>query len=448
MRRKIYDELFDWKRNRAGETAIMIDGARRVGKSYIAEEFARSEYKSYIFVDFNQADAELIEIFDGYLNRLDDFFNYLSLYYNVKLYPRESVIIFDEVQRYPRARAAIKYLVKDGRYDYIETGSLVSINANDKDIVIPSEEHRVNMYPMDFEEFLWAVGEDRLMPHIRDCFVSGKPMGPLHRKAMELMRRYIIVGGMPQAVAKYVETGDFLLTDMVKRDILQLYRADIHKYAQGNELKVKAVFDEIPSALGRHEKKFRLADISDKARFREYESAFLWLGESMVVNLCFNATSPDMGLRLNEERTTVKCYMGDTGLLISHAFSDQVLRNEQLYLKLALGKLELNKGMLVENVVAQMLRASGHNLFFFSKYSPKSEEQMEIDFLISKPVATSRHNISPIEVKSGADYSLSSLNKLIKKYPNALAQPYVLHTADLSRDGGVLYLPLYMAPCL
>lgn len=438
-----------WKQNAQGKSALMIDGARRIGKSYIVEEFAKNEYKSYILVDFNNADDNLIEIFDKYLRNLDVFFSYLALYYNVTLYPRDTVIVFDEVQLYPKARAAIKYLVKDGRYDYIETGSLVSINRNVKDIVIPSEEHRINMYPMDFEEFLWAVGDEQLMPFIRMCFEKKQKLGPLHRKAMSHFRHYMIVGGMPQAVAEYVETNDFMKVDMVKRNILSLYKADIEKYAVGNEMKVKAIFDEIPSALGRHEKKFRLASISDKARYREYESSFFWLAESRVVNICYNSTAPDIGLRMNEERTTLKCYMADTGLLISHAFNLKTIMGNELYLKLALGKLEVNEGMLVENVVAQMLKASGHELFFYSNNSKDSaEDRMEIDFLVSKPVITNRHNISPIEVKSSNSYTITSLNKLRTKFAPMLAESYVLHPADVEVKDGVVYLPLFMASLL
>lgn len=449
MKRKIYNEMLLWKQNAQGKSALMIDGARRIGKSYIVEEFAKNEYKSYILVDFNNADDNLIEIFDKYLRNLDVFFSYLALYYNVTLYPRDTVIVFDEVQLYPKARAAIKYLVKDGRYDYIETGSLVSINRNVKDIVIPSEEHRINMYPMDFEEFLWAVGDNQLMPFIRMCFEKKQKLGPLHRKAMSHFRHYMIVGGMPQAVAEYVGTNDFMKVDMVKRNILSLYKADIEKYAVGNEMKVKAIFDEIPSALSRHEKKFRLASISDKARYREYESSFFWLAESRVVNICYNSTAPDIGLRMNEERTTLKCYMADTGLLISHAFNLKTIMGNELYLKLALGKLEVNEGMLVENVVAQMLKASGHELFFYSNNSKDSaEDRMEIDFLVSKPVITNRHNISPIEVKSSNSYTITSLNKLRTKFAPMLAESYVLHHADVEVKDGIVYLPLFMASLL
>ena len=326
---------------------------------------------------------------------------------------------------------------------------MVSINRNVKDIVIPSEEHRINMYPMDFEEFLWALGDENTMPFIRTCYEKKQALGPLHRKVMDIFQRYMIVGGMPQAVLKYVETNDFMKVDAVKRNILALYKADIEKYALGNEIKVKAIFDEIPSALSKHEKKFRLATISDKARYREYESSFFWLSESRVVNVCFNSTSPDIGLRLNEERTTLKCYMADTGLLLSHAFNLKVITGNELYLKLALGKLEVNEGMLTENVVAQMLKAAGHQLFFFSKNSSSdAQEKMEIDFLISKPVITNRHNISPIEVKSSNNYTITSLKKLIAKYAPMLAESYVLHAADVEVKDGITYLPLYMAGLL
>ena len=438
-----------WKQNEQGQSALMIDGARRIGKSYIVEKFAKNEYKSYILVDFNNAEDELMEIFDKYLKNLDVFFSYLSLYFNITLYPRNTVIVFDEVQLYPKARAAIKYLVKDGRYDYIETGSLVSINRNVKDIVIPSEEHRINMYPMDFEEFLWAMGDEKTMPFIRLCYEKKQALGPLHRKVMDYFRHYMIVGGMPQAVLKFVETNDFMKVDTVKRNILALYKADIEKYAVGNEMKVKAIFDEIPSALSKHEKKFRLSAINDKARYREYESSFFWLAESRVVNICYNSTAPDIGLRLNEERTTLKCYMADTGLLISHAFNLKTIMGNELYLKLALGKLEVNEGMLTENVVAQMLKAAGHKLFFFSKNSAtNAQDKMEIDFLISKPVITNRHNISPIEVKSGNSYTITSLQKLKAKFAPMLAESYVLHPADLEVKDGITYLPLYMAGLL
>lgn len=449
MKRKIYSELEYWKNTEHGRVALLIDGARRVGKSYIVKEFAQNEYRSHILIDFNSAGKDIFELFDNYLSDLDTLFLYLQNITGVRLYERDSLIVFDEVQLCPRARAAIKYLVADGRYDYIETGSLVSINKNVKDIVIPSEERRIKMYPMDFEEYLWAMGNDMLMPLIKKCFEGKNPLGPMHRKAMDLFRQYLIVGGMPQAVARFVETGNFADVDKVKRDIINLYKADIEKYATGYETKVKSIFEQIPAALQRHEKRFRLSDIKSTARFREYETSFFWLEESQVVNICWASTEPSVGLRMKQDNTRLKCYMGDTGLLISMAFDERSIVSEELYRKLLLDKLEVNKGMLVENIVAQMLRAAGHKLYFYSQYSREDpDENMEIDFLIQKSMITSRHNISPIEVKSGAGYTLSSLKKLNKKYGEQLSMSYVIHYQDFKEEDGICYLPIYMTPLL
>lgn len=445
MRRKVYEVLLDWKKNSQGSSAIMIEGARRIGKSYIAEEFARNEYESYILIDFSRAPRLVKEWFDLYLEDLDTLLMNIQLHYNTRLTPRNSVIIFDEVQDCPRARAAIKHLVKDGRFDYIETGSLISIKQNVKDILIPSEEYSINMYPMDFEEFLWAMDQEMLANYIRNQYNTLQAMRDFHRKAMDLFRLYMIVGGMPQAVERFVETHDFEKVDYVKRQILQLYRNDIKKYASGLETRVTAIYDELPGQLQKHEKKFRLSALKEDARMREYEDAFLWLSDARIVNCSYNTTEPSVGLRLNEERTTLKCYMCDTGLLISHAFDARGIVSQELYQKMMFGKLEVNEGMLVENVVAQMLTSSKHKLFFFSKYDDKNaENRMEIDFLIQKPIITSRHNISPIEVKSSNRYTLSSLKKCIAKYGNDLSTPYVLHSGDYKEENGITYLPLYM----
>lgn len=449
MKRKIYQDLLDWKNTSKGKSALLIEGARRIGKSYIVREFAKNEYKSYIIVDFNDMDSELLDVFEHYLSHRDDFFMRLSLYFGVRLYERESIIVFDEVQLYPKVRAAIKYLVADGRYDYIETGSLVSIRRNVKDIVIPSEEHAIDMYPMDFEEFLWAMGEDMLMDFVRKQFASLQPMGVLHRKVLDYFRQYMIVGGMPQAVLAYSEKKDFEEVDVIKRDILQLYRNDISKYAFEATTKVTRIFDDIPSQLQKHEKKFRMSSISISARMRDYEDSFFWLDDARIVNICYNATEPSVGLKLNMERTTLKCYLGDTGLLISQAFDENGLMEVQLYRKLMLGKLEVNQGMLVENVVAQMLKASGHKLFFFSKSDREdAANNMEVDFLIRKRTITSRHNICPVEVKSSSRYTYTSLNKFRAKYAEQLATPYVMHTGDVEIQDGVVFLPLYMTPLL
>ncbi|MDE6017935.1 MAG: ATP-binding protein [Muribaculaceae bacterium] len=449
MKRKIYERLLEWKEKDQGSTAVMIEGARRIGKSYIAEEFARNEYESYIIIDFSKAPKEIFELFDHYLHKLDELFDRLQLFYDITLIDRKSVVIFDEVQFCPRARASIKHLVADGRYDYIETGSLISIKRNVKDILIPSEEICLEMYPMDFEEFLWAWDNDRLMPFIRKQFEQKKPMGDtFHRQALDYFRQYMIVGGMPQAVKKFIETHDYDEVDRIKRQIISLYRNDIRKYADGEELRVAAIFDEIPSQLQRHEKKFKLSALSPNARMRQYSDAFFWLMDAKIINCCFNSTAPNIGLRLNEDRTTMKCYMGDTGLLISMAFDEHGEEIKELYRKLIFGKLEVNEGMLTENIVAQMLVCAGHKLYFFSKYDENAEDRMEIDFLIAKSKLTNRHNISPIEVKSGEKYSFTSLRKCKAKYGQYLTTSYLIHDKDLKTEDDITFLPIYMTPLL
>ena len=448
MKRKIYNELLEWKKNRHGETAILIEGARRIGKSYIVKLFAENEYKSFILIDFNVADKIIWEWFDTYLGNLDELFTRLQIHFGARLYERESVIVFDEVQLCPRARAAIKYLVADGRYDYIETGSLVSIKKNVKNIVIPSEEESIQMNPMDFEEFLWAMGDDMMMDFIMQCFENQQPLQGLHRKALDYFRTYMIVGGMPQAVLKYRETKDYDEVDRVKRTILQIYKNDIAKYAAGVEQKVKSIFDEIPAQLSKHEKKFRLSALREGAVYRDYDDSFFWLSDSKIVNICYNCTAPNVGLRLNMERNTLKCYMADTGLLISHAFDENGNVPIEVYQKLIHDKLEVNEGMLVENVVAQMLVASNHKLYFYSNSDRNAKDRMEIDFLIAKDKITSRHNIVPIEVKSSQRYTLTSLRKCIDKYGNYLNTPIVLHATDVKKENGILFLPLYMTPLL
>jgi len=449
MKRKIYNELLEWKNKRNGATAVIIEGARRIGKSYIVEEFAQNEYDSYLLIDFNKADKVVWEWFDNYLEDLDTLLMNLQIHYGVRLTPRKSVIIFDEVQLCPRARSAIKYLVADGRFDYIETGSLISIKKNVKDILIPSEEQALPMYPMDFEEFLWALDDDLMMPFITQCFQKRKPLGGLHRKALDYFRTYMIVGGMPQSILKYIETHDFEEVDRVKRSILQVYKNDIAKYASNVEHKVKSIFDELPAQLQKHEKKFRLSALESGAAYRDYDDAFFWLSDAGIVNICYNCTAPNIGLRLNMERNTLKCYMADTGLLFSHAFDEKGHVPNEIYQKIIHDKLEINEGMLVENIVAQMLTTAGHKLYFYSNSSRENaEDRMEIDFLTAKSKLTSRHNITPIEVKSSQRYTLSSINKCINKFGNYLSTPIVLHSADLKQEKGIDYLPLYMAPLL
>ena len=357
--------------------------------------------------------------------------------------------MFDEVQAYPKARQAIKHLVADGRYDYIETGSLVGIMENTQGILLPSEERTVKMYPMDFEEFLWAMGDEMTMPFVRMCFDGNKPMGPMHRKTMELFRQYLIVGGMPQAVERYVETRLFKEADMAKRNILDLYNRSVGQYARGYAEKVKSVFDNIPSELQRHEKRFRLSSISPGARYRSYESSFLWLKDAMITNMCYGVTEPTVGMKLASDQSTFKCYMADTGLLISHAFDEKIIQGEELYQKIMLDKLEINSGMIVENIVAQMFVASGHRLYFYSNNSrTNADERMEIDFLVEKPQLTNAHNICPVEVKSGKNYTTVSLNKFCKKFERQLFTPYIIHSQDLKMDNGIVYLPIYMTSLL
>ncbi len=449
MRRKIYDQLVQWKREKDGTTALMIEGARRVGKSYIAEEFARNEYDSYILIDFSKAPKRVKGWFDEYLEDVDSLLQNIQLHYKKPLTPRRSLIIFDEVQKCPRAREAIKSLVADHRFDYLETGSLISIKKNVDGILIPSEEDGIDMYPMDFEEFLWALGNEVMMPYIRERFEKLQPMGEFHREALHYFRQYLIVGGMPQAVAEYAASRDFTKVDAVKRQILRLYKNDIKKYAGGATARVSAIYDAIPGQLQKKEKKFVLEALKDEARMREYDSAFFWLEDSKMVNICYNTTAPNIGLQPNEDRTVLKCYYCDTGMLISLAFSARGIVTNEIYQKLMFDKLEIDEGMLVENIVAQMLKAAGNELFFYSNYDKEeAESRMQVDFLVQKEVVTSRHNISPIEVKSSTGYTLTSINKCIKKFGQYLSTPYVLHTKDVELKDSLVYLPLYMTPLL
>lgn len=442
MERKIYGRLLEWKNKDAGTCALLLDGARRVGKSYIAEQFGKNEYKSYLLIDFAYLQREVKEIFENDTNDLDLFFNKLSAYYRKQLYPRNSLIIFDEVQRYPEARQLIKYLVADGRYDYLETGSLISLRMNVENIVIPSEEEHVEMFPMDFEEFLWAMGDKTTVPFLRECFENLRPLGQaVHRRVMNDFRQYMLVGGMPQAVEAYAQTKDFEAVDRIKKRILTLYREDITKFAKGYEARVLSIFDELPSQLSKIEKKYKLSGIEKGARFRVYENAFMWLAEAMVVNNCYNATDPNVGLSMSEEHSTRKCYMGDTGLLVTHSFMDSEFIDNELYRDILLDKLHVNEGMLMENIVAQELRAHGHKLYFYSRSDTNNRENhMEIDFLIRR-----EKKICPVEVKSGSYRRHSSLDKFRDRFSNKLSQAYLLYTKDIMVKDDVIHLPIYFA---
>lgn len=442
MERKIYRRLLEWKEKDQGSCALLLDGARRVGKSYIAEQLGKNEYKSYLMIDFAHMPWEVREIFENDKNDFDLFFNKLSAYYRTPLYQRETLIIFDEVQRYPEARELVKYLVADGRYDYLETGSLISLRVNVENIVIPSEEEHIEMFPMDFEEFLWALGDTTTVPFLRECFENTRPLGQaMHKRVMNDFRQYMLVGGMPQAVEAYRKTKDFENVDRIKKRILTLYREDITKFAKGYEAKVLAVFDEMPSQLSKVEKKYKLSSIDAGARFRDYENAFMWLAEAMIINNCYNATEPTAGLAMSKEHTTRKCYMGDTGLLITHSFMDGVFMDNELYRDILLDRLHVNEGMLMENIAAQELRAHGHKLYFYSRTDTNCRENnMEIDFLIRR-----ERKICPIEVKSGAYRKHSSLDKFRKRFLNKIGQSYILYTKDICIKEDVVHLPLYFA---
>ena len=431
-----------------------------MGKSYIVKEFAQKEYKSYILIDFFKVGDDIKDLFKNYKDNLDMLFTYLSTYFSTKLYPRESIIVFDEIEFCPAARAAIKYLVEDGRYDYLETGSLLGMKMstqkklkkteNKEDYLVPSEEESMVMHPMDFEEFLWALGEESLMDFVRMKFAAQESVGQsMHRKLMDYFRLYLIIGGMPQAILEFLDTKSFEDVDRVKRQILNLYYNCIDNYAGVYTAKVRAIYEAIPGQLQLHEHKFQLSDLNKDARFRDYDSSFFWLRDAKMVNLAFNTTEPSIGLGLKQKDNSLKCYMNDTGLMISHAFDERGIVSEQLYQKILKDKLEVNAGMLMENIVGQMLTAIGCKLFFYSNPSRENkDDRMEIDFLISKKAITSRHNISPIEVKSSTRFTTISLEKCIKKYSTHLAQVYIVHTGDLKKDGDYLYIPLYMVPCL
>ena len=442
MRRKIYEKLKAWKKRSNGTSALLIDGARRVGKSYVAEEFARNEYRSYILVDFSYPRPGLLELFKGDSYDLDVFFAKLAAIYGRRLHRRESLVIFDEVQLFPPARQLVKQLVADGRYDYLETGSLILLRKNVQDILIPSEEEHLEMFPMDFEEFLWALGDEATTPFLYDSFMRKKPLGQaVHRKTLNEFRKYLLVGGMPQAVQAFVDERDFSVVEQIKRRILTLYRADIGKYAGRYEQKVISLFNNIPGQLSKKEKKFRLTDVAENARGRDYEDAFTWLDSAMIVNRCLNATDPTVGLSMSCDYSSQKCYMGDTGLLVTQAFWDDDETDNELYKAILLDKLSVNEGMLMENVVAQTLRSRGYKLFFYSRSDTNNRaNHMEIDFLISN-----HKKIQPIEVKSSAYRKHSSLDKFATKFRDRLGEKYVLYQKDIMIKDGVVHLPLYMA---
>ena len=446
LKRKIYKKLLEWKNECQGKKALLIEGARRIGKSTICEEFGKNEYESYLLIDFAKKDKEVEMYFERYLNDLDTFFMLLQTHFGTKLTERNSLIIFDEVQMFPQARAAIKYLVADGRYDYIETGSLISIRENVKNIVIPSEERNINMYPLDFEEFAIALEEDLLVEYIKKCFEKREPLErSMHNQAMLLFHQYMLVGGMPMPVVSFIESKkDFTEADKEKRDILKLYREDIMKIDMRYRSKVLAIYDQIPGFLSQHEKRVVFKKLQDGSYADQYEETFFWLSDSMISNECFLCNDPNVGLSLNETRSYVKCYMGDTGLLVSHAFDENELLEDEVYKQILAGKLQINEGMLYENAIAQMLVANGHKLYFYTHYNEnKHRNDMEIDFIISNN-SRLKYKMFPIEVKSGKQYKTTSLNNFREKYKERIGESYIIHPRNLIVKDGIICIPPYM----
>ena len=451
FKRKTYNRLIEWKNKSRGRTAMLIEGARRIGKSTIVEEFAKNNYKSYVLIDFSIASDRIKDIFENTLSNLDTFFMLISFETGVPLYQRESLIIFDEVQKYPKAREAIKHLVKDGRYDYIETGSLISIKENVKDILIPSEEDSLIMYPMDFEEFAEALGESMLIPYIKECFDKKVPLlDSIHKKASFLFKEYMLVGGMPQAVSAFVEQKkQFEECDFQKRNILKIYRNDILKIDNIYQAKVLSIFDQIPSFLSSHEKRVRISSIDPSNNGIAYEETFFWLADSMICNECFACSDPNVGLSLTESRKFIKCYMGDTGLLLSHTFDENIKNDINIYTAILHDNLSINKGMFFENAIAQMLTANGHKLYFYTHFSKeKHRNDIEVDFIISTGSRVN-NKIIPIEVKSSKNYTASSLIKFKEKFHERIAGSYIIHPKNLSiRDDGIICIQAYMTFCL
>ncbi|MBO6130432.1 MAG: ATP-binding protein [Treponema sp.] len=450
FKRKFYAKLLNWKAESKGSSAALIEGARRIGKSTLCKEFAQNEYKSHIIIDFALAKKSVKDLFYNQLDDLDTFFMLLQNTFGVKLFKRESVLVFDEVQKFPRAREAIKYLVADGRYDFIETGSLISIKENVKDIVIPSEERHFKMYPLDFEEFCMALGKQQLADYIRHCFSKKEPLERgLHNEAMLLFKQYMLVGGMPQSILAFVKNGkSFEKSDLIKRDIINLYRDDIMKIKARYRSKVLALFDQIPGLLSRHEKRVIFSGIAEKSYAEQYEETFFWLSNSMISNECFLCNDPNVGLSVNEDRTYIKCYLCDTGLLFSHAFDENELMEEEIYKQILGDKLGINEGMFYENIIAQMLSANGHKLFFYTSYNAeKHRNDIEIDFLISNN-SKLKFKVFPIEVKSGRNYTTASLERFSQKFKNRLGQSFIIHPRNLSEKDGILCIPPYMAMCL
>ena len=437
FKRKIYNELLQWKRTDEGRTAVLIQGARRGGKTTIAKEFAENEYETHILVDFAACSAEIRELFND-VSDLNRIFMRLQLEYSVELKERKSVIIFDEVQLAPKARQAIKYLVKDGRYDYMETGSLISIRKNVRDILIPSEEVKLHMFPMDYEEFRWALGDTATIRLLQGCFHGRTSMGDAtNRKLMRDFRLYMLVGGMPQAVAAYLETNNLEKVDSVKRSIITLYEDDFNKIdPTGNASKM---FRQIPAQLTNKANRYLAWSATEGTRNSVLAEIISEIKESMVVNMAYHANDPSAGMALHQDPNKYKMFTGDTGLFVTLAFWDRKFTDNTIYHKLLSDKLSTDLGYVYENVVAQMLKAAGHELYYYTFPTESGKHNYEVDFLIGDG-----DKVSPVEVKSSGYKAHTSLDAFCMKFSSRIRNKYLVYTKDLRKDGDVLYLPVYM----
>lgn len=439
FRRKLYERLLDWKRVSNGKTAIMVEGARRVGKSTLVELFAKNEYESYILIDFNEASDEVKALFDNLMNK-DYIFLQLQSIYNVILKERRSVIVFDEVQTCPKARQAIKYLVKDGRYDYIETGSLISIKKNTKDITLPSEEERVTLYPMDYEEFRWAMGDETTVPLLRTFYDKNLPLDKAHRDKMRDFRLYMLVGGMPQAVNTFIETNNFSMVDLAKRNIIQIYLDDFQKLDPTGRL--ETLFKEIPSQLSQTSNRFKpygiLGDVDEDKMMEMLKN----LEDSKTTLFSFHSNEPNVGMSLTRDISKYKIFCADTGLFVTLAFWDKDITENVIYQKLLNDKLSTNLGYVYENVIAQMLAAAGNRLFYYT-WAKDATHNYEIDFLLSRGA-----KLHPIEVKSSGYNSHASLDAFCEKFSHIIERRYLIYTKDLKKDNQTVLLPVYMTSFL
>ena len=443
LKRKITTFIHDWIHTK-DKKCLVVQGARQTGKTYIIERFAEENYEEIVEINFKQMPSAM-EIFSGDLI-VDNMVMAMRFRFpEKKILPGKTLIFLDEIQECQEAITSLKFWAIDNRYDVIASGSLLGIDYKRASSYPVGYVDYLKMYGIDFEEFLWAMGDETTYPLIRKCFESKTPLGaPLHRKIMNDFRQYLIVGGMPQSVLAYLNGKDFEASDVAKRRILRLYREDVAKFAEGYEDKVFAVFDNIPGQLSKKEKKYKLSSLGKQARFRSFKSSFVWLNEAMVVNACFNATDPNVGLALSADNTTQKCYMADTGLLVTHTFKDKNYTDNELYRAILFDKLNINEGMIVENAVAQMLRLHRERLYFYSRSdSQNRENHMEIDFLI-----TEGKKIAPIEVKSGNYRSHASLDKFRRHFTSVIGDSYILYTKDVMIKDGIIHLPLYMAELL